>query len=41
MEKRRDQLSAEMAGVGAGRAAVAAYSTRPRETVARFKDTEA
>ncbi len=39
LDTRRRALSAEMAGVGRGRTAMAAYSTRER--AARFKDTEA
>lgn len=41
LEIDRDRLSGEMAGVGRGRHAVAAYSNRTREPTTRFKDTEA
>lgn len=41
LDKRRRELSAEMAGVGRGRSAMAAYSPRPRQAMPRFKDTEA
>lgn len=41
LEARRDGLAAEMAGVGRGRTALAAYRGGPAERGARFQDTEA
>lgn len=41
LTRRKRELSAEMAGVGRGRNAMAAYSTRPSQPAPRFKDTEA
>jgi len=41
LDRRRRALSSEMADVGRGRSAMAAYSRRPKGPAARFQDTEA